>query len=373
MSRRKQEELSRRSFLIKAVTWGAVSTMGIGFPKVIFSKQSDKDYVIRYGYYDCDHMTAAPVAKDARIFDKLGLKVELTGTGKVPEAMAAGKMDVGLIGFNGMVRAILKGSPMVAVANNHVGGSMYIIVKKEINRPEELIGKKLGLRAIPEKNVENWIWFARVSGIPVEGKYYECFTMSDKDEYLALKAGHLDGFYACDPWGSMAEYEDTGRILFRFGALPSGKWGICCPLVMNKTFVKEHPELAIKVVQAHNMAIQFIYNQPYKAAEIFAKNYHVPLEVALMTIFKKTVGETRTLRWKIYREGYEEQIKFQQWVGTIPTLPAFEEVMNTDLLAESGVSDFDAFIKEKVDPVFPLGMSYQDWKRKAIDINKKSS
>lgn len=331
--------------------------------------KSDDDYVIKLGYYNCDHMTAAPVAKDAGIYEKLCLKVDVTGTGKVPEAMAAGQMDVGYIGFAGMVRAILKGSPMVAVAGNHVGGSMYLVVRKEIKNPQDLIGKKLGIGPLPEKNSERWVWFARTAGIPVEGKNYECFAMADKDKYLAFKTGKLDAYDTCDPWGSMAEYENTGRILHMFGALPSGKWGICCPLVANKTFLKEHPRLALKIIQAHSEALQFIYTQPLKAANIFAKNYFVPQEVALMTIYRKTVGETRTLRWKIYRDGYEEQIKHLLWLGMIDTVPRFEEIMNPEFLAQSGVIDFDVFIKEKIDPVFPIGMTYADWKKKAQQID----
>ena len=90
-----------------------------------------------------------------------------------------------------------------------------------------------------------------------------------------------------------------------------------------------------------------------------------------MTLFRKTVGETRTLRWKIYRSGYEEQIKHLVWLGTLETAPKFEEIMNPEFLAQSGAPDFDAFIKEKVNPIFPLGMSYGDWKKKAYEVEGK--
>ena len=42
-----------------------------------------------------------------------------------------------------------------------------------------------------------------------------------------------------------------------------------------------------------------MYLHPYKAAEIFAKNYNVPLEVALMTMWKKTNKEGRTISWDL--------------------------------------------------------------------------
>jgi NitT/TauT family transport system substrate-binding protein len=285
MEKRKNKETSRRDFLKGAVVLGAASAMGVGFPAVILSSTTaDKNYTIKLGYYNCDHMTAAPVAYDAGIFEKLGLKVDMTGTGKVPEAMAAGQMDVGYIGFLGMLQAIEKGSPMVTVAHNHKGGSKYIVVTPHIKKPADLIGKKLGLGPSPEKRLGDWIRFAKETGIPVESNNYEVFAMADRDKYLALKTGKLDGYWCCDPWGSMAEYEKTGRILQAFGALPSGEWGICCTLVVNKDFMKDHLELVKKMIAAHSQAIQFIYTQPMKAARIFAKNYHVPEEVAMMTI-----------------------------------------------------------------------------------------
>lgn len=334
--------------------------------------QKKDNYVVKLGYYNCDHMTAAPVAYDTGIFERLGLKVEMTGTGKVPEAMAAGQMDVGYIGFSNMLQAIEKGSPMVVTAHNHMGGSMYMVVKSDIRKPADLIGKKLGIGPNPEKHHHPWMWFTKISNIPTESKHYEIFAMSDKDKYLAFKTGKLDGFFACDPWGSMAQYEKTGRILHVFGALPSGTWGICCSLVMNRSFVKDHPDLAIKMIQAHVQALQMIYTQPARAARIFAKYYSVPEEVAMMTIFKKTVGETRTLRWKITQKGFDEEVKHLVWLGMIDKAPSFEDIVNMQLIQEAKVPDFDAFIKEKVNPVFPLGMSYETWKKKALGIDRKN-
>lgn len=86
-----------------------------------------------------------------------------------------------------------------------------------------------------------------------------------------------------------------------------------------------------------------------------------------MTIYKKTVGETRTLRWEISPDIYEEEIKHHFSLGILKNAPRFEEVMTKDLLTEVGAADFDSFIKNKVEPVFPLGMTYENWKKKAME------
>ncbi len=361
-------KMSRRNFLKSAGLVGATALTGIGFPNVILGSKGDDDYVVRLGYYDCDHMTAAPIARDAGIFDELGLKVQVTGNGKVPQAMAAGRMDVGYIGFVGMTKAIIKGAPMVAVAHNHKGGSMYIVAKREIEKPEDLIGKKVALGAKPEKRNGWWVTYAMQNNIPKEAKHYQNFVMTDRDEYLAFKTGKLHAFWCCDPWGSMAEHENTGKIIRTFDVFPNGTWGICCAQVMNRNFVEEHPQLAQKMVLAHIRALQYIYTQPIKSAEIFANSYHVPFEVGLMTIYKKTVGESRTLRWNLEEDGYNETVSHNVNIGILPSAPKYNEVIDSRFLAHEQVPDFGKFIKTEVDPLFPHGMSYGDWKKKAMAL-----
>lgn len=335
--------------------------------------EKDKDYVVQLGYYDCDHMTGACIAKDAGIFDELGLKVNVTGNGKVPEAMAAGQMDAGYVGNTRMMRAFLQGSPIIVGANNHIGGSYYLIASNNIKEPKDLLGKKLAIGTDPEKNSASWINMARKLGLPIEGKNYEVFNMADKDEYFAMCAGKLDGFTTCDPWGSMAEYEKTGHVLAISGKLPNGEWGECCAFNLNKNFASEHPELAKLMVLAHTRAIEHMYLKPVRSAEIFANNYKVPLEVALMTIWKKTVAEGRTITWKIDKSNWQRQIDMELGYKTIDAAPNIDEFIQPQYLNECGADDFDTFIKEKVDPVFPVGMSYEDWKKKAYDLEGKKA
>ena len=333
--------------------------------------EADKDYLINVGYYNCDHMTAACIAKDTGIYDALGLKVNVTGNGKVPEAMAAGKMDVGYIGTEGLMQAFLKGAPIIVAANNHLGGSYYLVGSNGIKAPGDLVGKKVALGTDPEKTNSSWITIAKTAGIPAEGKNYETFDMGDKDKFFALKANKLDGYICCDPWASMAEYEKAGYIVQTMSKLPTGDWGSCCVFSMNQNFAKDHPELAQKMILAHSQALEYIYTHPYKSAEIFSKNYSVPLEVALMTIYKKTVGEGRTLNWEINKKNFQDEINYELNVGTLAKAPGIDEFIKTDLLAQAGTDSFSTFIKDKVDPVFPLGMSYDAWKKKAAEIDVK--
>ena len=362
--------ISKSAFALLLVLITFVTVQG-AFSQGPAQKPEDKDYVVKLGYYNCDHMTAAVVAKDAGIFDELGIKVAITGNGQVPEAMAAGQMDVGYIGFERMVRSFLKGAPVFMAAQNHLGGSFYLVVRNGINDPKELVGKKLAPHKYgptPETVSSEWVSFTRSAGIPVEGKNYELFQMADKDQFLALKIGQLDAYITCDPWASMAEYDGCGHIMHAFTRTDSGKWGTCCVYSMNKEFARVHPDLAKKMILAHARALQHIYTRPLKSAEIFAKNYNVPLEVALMTIYKKTVAEDRTLRWDVNMENVREAVEANINTNTLDGAAKTADYVQTALLDQAGTDDFDKFIKEKVDPVFPLGTTYEVWKKKAYEV-----
>jgi len=329
------------------------------------------NYVVKLGYYNCDHMTGACIAEDAGIFEKLGLKVQVTGNGEVPKAMAAGQMDCGYVGVTGLRLAYGKGAPVFVAANNHLGGSWYLVASNKIKDAKELVGKKVALGSNAHETYLGWVNLAKKLGIPADTKEYQCFDMKDADEYLAMKTGQLDGFTTCDPWGSMAEHEKTGHILGADLKLASGNWGVCCVYAMSNKFSKEHPELAKKMLLAHTQALEYIYTHPAKSAKIFAENYKVPEEVGLMTIYKKTVEEGRTLTWELNRDNMEELFMDSKEAGIKNFLDYKSDpnFANTMLLEQAGVDDFDQFIKDKVDPVFPLGMSYKDWKKKAMEID----
>jgi NitT/TauT family transport system substrate-binding protein len=198
--------------------------------------------------------------------------------------------------------------------------------------------------------------------------------MDIANKFLALQNGQLDGYLTCDPWGSMAEFKNEGYIA---AASHPEITGDCCVYAMRRSFATEHPELAKRMLLAHSRAIEYIYQHPQKAAQIFAANYNVPVEVALLTIYKKTVAEGRTLTWEVDKaqiKGHFQNAKdmglqdYQQYDITDPWI---NEWVDNTLLTQSGTDDFAVFIKNKVDPVFPSGMTYQDWLKKTQEIDAK--
>ncbi len=341
--------------------------------------EEDRDYVVNLGYYDCDHMTAGPIGEAAGIYEALGMKVNVTGNGNVPQAMAAGQMDMAYCGWTTTLNAIKNGVPLFIAAENHIGGSEYLVVSNgiDIKDPGSLIGKRISFGTDPDTNNHLWVEWTSELGIPKDPDSYEGYAMSDKDEYLAMSTGSLDAYICCDPWASMAVYTGVGSIMMTFQ-----QWiqddpnepplhATCCKIAMNRAFADAHPALAQRMLLAHTISLQFIYEHPYYAAEMFSAYYGVPVEVAFMNLWRKLADEGRTLRWDINREWIENNMQHYRNIGVrddINTLNVLDYV-DTTLIDSSGCKDFETFIRENIDPVFPEGMAYEDYKARAYAVD----
>ena len=88
------------------------------------------------------------VTKEAQIFEKHGLQVELIyigGSSKVVQAMLAKEIPIAEIAIPAVIQANLAGADLVMLAGpNHKPGQK-IMVRPEIKKPEELKGRKVGV------------------------------------------------------------------------------------------------------------------------------------------------------------------------------------------------------------------------------------
>ena len=88
------------------------------------------------------------VAKEARLFEKQGLDVELiyiAGSSKIVQAMLAREIPIAEIAIPAVIQANLAGADLVMLAGpNHKPGQK-LMVKPEIKKVEELKGKRIGI------------------------------------------------------------------------------------------------------------------------------------------------------------------------------------------------------------------------------------
>ena len=340
-----------------------------------FGELSDeeKNYVVEMGYNNCDHMVAAIIGEKAGIYKAMGLNVNVTKSGETVKALVSGAMDIGYIGVG--AAALSQDPPYFIASANHTGGSRYLVVSNDITEPSQIEGKTLAMTSTPEGNSE-WRAWARDYDVSFNAEDYNIVSM---DAMFALKAGQIDGFVCCDPYASIAEFEGFGHIMFTSwginmpedGSLPkSDDWARCCTLAMNKDFANQHPELARRLVYAHMLSIKYLYEHPYNASMMFADGFDCDPYVGLRTVYMKTVAEGRTITWHWSQANLQNDEDFDTQF-TNPSIiekdicytNIFEASLKraTELADSAGLDDFDSYIKEKVDPISPLGITFEDW------------
>ena len=338
--------------------------------------EEDKNYEVNLGYYNCDHMTAGPIGEYTGIYKLLGMNVKVTGNANVPEAMQAGQMDMAYCGWTTTLSAVQKNVPLFIAAENHTGGAEYLVVRKGIDMsdPKNLIGKSVSIGTDAEKSNLNWAEWTEKLGIPRDSTQYEAMSMKDSDEYLAMTAGKLDAYICCDPWGTMAKYSDVGNIIIRQNTDRTAEGlghGTCCKVAMNYNFAKAHPKLAERMLLAHTLCLEFCYEHPYLASVGFSGYYNVPVKVALENFWRKFVNEGRTLRWDLNRSYMDNQLATMRHYGIRDDINNvnLDDYVDLTYFNNSGADDFEKFIKENIDPVFPEGQSWEDYYKRALAID----
>ena len=346
--------------------------------KLMEMSDADKDYLIEMGYNDCDHMVTAIIGEKTGLYEALGMDVNVTKTSKVKDGLVSGEMDVGYASLTGMIAAGADGAPCIIPAGSHLGGSKYLVVRPDIETPQDMLGKRLVV-GVTDMTQPNWRSFCNQVGIPFITDYYEQVDMASTDKLTALKAGKIDGFIDCDPYASIAEMEGFGKIIgTEWGAANVSEdrtegWGIHCGYFLNTDFIAAHPALAQRLVLAHCLAIQYMYLHPYNAAMMFADGFGVDPAVGLRTIYIKLCAEGRTICYKIDDtniQNYKDYFSSFAIAETDrPQVEFLSEFVDTSIYETLGMVDFYDFIAQEVDPLYPIGTSYLDFLEIAEEID----
>src|SRR5215467_3495063 len=86
------------------------------------------------------------IAKDAKIYEKYGLDVELVllrGSGQTSAAIVSGSIFGAPVALPTVMLADLSGADLVNIAHTVPGVQSKLLVRPEIKRPEDLKGKKI--------------------------------------------------------------------------------------------------------------------------------------------------------------------------------------------------------------------------------------
>lgn len=222
---------------------------------------------LRLGYFPNVTHASALIGLDQNLFaQRLGnTKLVPTKFNAGPEevnALLGGSLDAGFIGSGPAISAYAQseGEAVRLIAGATSGGAQ-LVVKPEINTPQDLQGKTVAspqLANTQDVALKKWIADQKLTGVSVQ----------NIDNALTLdqfKQGAIQGAWLPEPWASRLVLEAGAKVLVDEKDLWPGGQFPTTVLVVRTQFLKEHPATVTALLQGLLDANTLAESDPTKA------------------------------------------------------------------------------------------------------------
>lgn len=208
---------------------------------------------VRLGYFPNVTHASALIGLDKGYFQQeLGTGTKLTPTkfNAGPDEVSAllgGSLDIGFIGSGPAINAFSKSDgDAVRLISGATSGGAQLVVKPEINTPQDLQGK---IVADPQSGntqdvaLKKWISDQKLSNVNIQN--------SDNSVTLnQFKTGAIAGAWLPEPWSSRLVSEAGAKVLVDEKSLwPDGQFPTTV-VVVRTQFLNEHPQTVQAVLKA---------------------------------------------------------------------------------------------------------------------------
>ena len=218
------------------------------------------------------------IAKDAKLFEKAGLKPTYIRFNAGPPMLAAlrtGDVDVGYMGSPPALSAFAQGLPVsVFFIESDAGASESMVVQPDsgIDGPEDLAGKTIGVWRGTSAEFALGHALAKAG---VDRKEVKILDLDVTALIASFRTKEVDGIHVWDPWALRA-IEMGGKTAFR-------DWdvGVRLPIVwLGRHNWLENPEGGKRFIQALMEADAIRRADPERAAAVASKTLGMELSTA---------------------------------------------------------------------------------------------
>jgi NitT/TauT family transport system substrate-binding protein len=210
------------------------------------------------------------IAKEARIYEKNGLSVEivlLRGSGQSSQAMMGGSLFAAPVALPQVMLANLNGADMVNVAHTIAVASSKLLVKPEIRKAEDLRGKKVATSSIGSLGDFLFRYALRKHGINPDREIAWIAIGTNGERLQALLSGAIDGADVTYPADIQAERKGY-RVLI------DARKEITFPttsVVTRRKTIREDRDAVTRLVRSHVEGIAFHKQNKEFALKVLTK------------------------------------------------------------------------------------------------------
>jgi NitT/TauT family transport system substrate-binding protein len=212
------------------------------------------------------------IAKDAKLFEKNGLDVELVllrGSGQTSQAMVAGSLFASSVALPAVMLANLNGADLANVAHGIAVQGSKLMVKPEIRKVEDLRGKKIGISSLGSAGDLLFGYVLRKYGIDTNRDVFWLAVGNTGERLQALLNGAVDAADLTYPADAQAERRG-------FRPLLDARKEIVYPtasVVTRRKTIREERDTVMRVVRSYVEGIAFFKQNKDFSQKVLAKYF----------------------------------------------------------------------------------------------------
>ncbi|HIF6410831.1 TPA: ABC transporter substrate-binding protein [Klebsiella pneumoniae] len=303
---------------------------------------------LRIGWVYALANAPALIAEKEGFYKQEGLNVELKSFGDGPvisQALAAHELDAAYIGATPVFQWFSRGLKGQIIAKVNSGQAALIVpAKSGISTLADLKGKRIaGVKKGSGMDVLLRGVVLRPAGL-IADKDVQVLTMPAGNMPAALQQGVVDAAFTWEPFISEALLRGDAKVLLDVNKIQPGyPWYVLMALPET---LKDRPDDAVKLIRAHQKAVDFINQHPAEADRIMADAFKLQ---SIKTTDGKTlspealVEEARKrIQWPVsltQKDGafFEQLMKDSRSLGYMQKAPALNEFVDTQWLKKAGI------------------------------------
>jgi NitT/TauT family transport system substrate-binding protein len=210
------------------------------------------------------------IAKEAKIYEKNGLDVELIlvkGSGQTSTAILGGSLFAAPVALPTVMLADLGGADLVNVAHTVPGVQSKLLVKAEIKRPEDLKGKKIATSSLGSLGDFLFKYIIRKHGMDPNRDVTWISIGTPPERLQALSSGVVDAAdlsYPADAQGERMGF----RVLF------DARKEVVYPsmsIVTRRKSVQEDRDTVMRMVRSHIEGIAYFKTHKEFSLKVLSK------------------------------------------------------------------------------------------------------
>lgn len=241
------------------------------------------------------------------------------------EAIFARALDVTYIGPSPVLNAYAKskGNELRVLAGAAIGGSALVTRPgANINAAEDLKGKKVATPQLGNTQDVQLRAYLADNGFNITQTGGDVFILptQNADQLALFQKGELDAAWTVEPWTTRLELEARAKVLV------DDRDTNVTLLASSAAFASQHPDLAKKLVAAHNELTQWISDHPAEAKALIKSELTELLKSEPKDALLDKALSRIVLTNEVSRTSLDKMVSNAQKAGFLKEIPALDQL-----------------------------------------------